>query len=210
MVMNTAFGAVEQLPFDLRLKRVLTYSASVGDVERSPERKKLQGALEYCLRDILLAPLTKPDPYTEEVEIPVAGRWQGRKDRPGEKYGNRSQGQVTPAKVKLKRGEVYKFSADWGLSDAGLASLVHLAEYASFLSLSLFKCKYLTEVGLCSLEAFRHLWELDLAETNTTDKVLESLRHLTSLRRLNVTKTRVSPSAVEQMRQALPNCEVVG
>jgi hypothetical protein len=210
MVMNTAFGAVEQLPFDLRLKRVLTYSASVGDAERSPERKKLQGALEYCLRDILLAPLTKPDPDTKEVEIPVAGRWQGRKDRPGEKYGNRSQGQVTPATVKLTRGEVYKFSADWGLSDAGLSALGHLAEYASFLSLSLFKCKYVTEVGLCSLEAFRHLWELDLAETNTTDKVLESLRHLTSLRRLNVTKTRVSPLAVEQMRQALPNCEVVG
>jgi hypothetical protein len=210
MVLNTAFGAVERLPFDLRLKRVLTYNASQGDAERSPERKKLQGALEYCLREIMLAPLIKPEVGVGEVEIPVAGRWQGRKDRPGEKYGNRSHGQVTPATVKLKPGELYKFSADWGLSDTGLASLAHLAEYASFLSLSLFKCKYLTAAGLCSLQAFRHLWELDLAETNTNDKVLESLRHLTSLRRLNVTRCRVSPTAVEQVRQALPNCEVVG
>ena len=209
MVMNTAFGAVEELPFDLRLKRVLTYNAAPGDSERAPERKKLQGALEYCIRDILLAPLKKPEPDVEEVEIPVAGRWHGRKDRPGEKFGNRSQGQLTPATVKLKPGELYRFWADWGISDSGLVTLANLADYASFLSLSLFKCKYLSEGGLCSLGVFRHLWELDLAETNATDKVLESLRHLTSLRRLDLTKCRVSPTAVEQLRQALTNCDIV-
>ena len=116
---------------------------------------------------------------------------------------------MTPATVKLRPGEVYKFSADWGLTDDGLGTLAHLAEHATLLSVSLFKCKYLTESGLCSLQAFRHLWDLDLAETNTTDKVLESLRLLTSLRRLAVTKCRVSPAAVEQVRQALPHCEVV-
>jgi hypothetical protein len=209
MVMNTAFGAIEQLPFDLRLKRVLRYNAPPGDSERSPERKKLQGALEYCLRDILLAPLKNPEADGEQLEIPVTGRWQGRRDRPGEKFGNRSQGQVTPGTVTLKRGEVYKFSADWGLSDEGLRALAHLADRATVLSLSLFRCKYVTESGLCSLRVFRHLWELDLAETNTTDKVLESLRQLTSLRRLNLTKSPVSTAAVEQLRQALPNCEVV-
>jgi hypothetical protein len=209
MVMNTAFGTVEQLPFDLRLKRVLPYNAPPGESERAPEKKKLQGALEYCLRDILLAPLKKPEADVEEVEISVAGRWQGRKDRPGEKFGKRTGGQVTPATVRIKAGEVYKFSADWGLSDAGLNTVAHLSEYASFLSMSLFKCKYVTESGLCTLRAFRHLWDLDLAETHTTDKVLEALRHLTSLRHLNLTKCPVSPRAVEQIREALPQCNVV-
>ena len=37
MVMNTAFGAIEQLPFDLRLKRILTYNAQAGDSERAPD-----------------------------------------------------------------------------------------------------------------------------------------------------------------------------
>jgi hypothetical protein len=54
MVMNTAFGTVEQLPFDLRMKRVVKYNAPPGSSERADARKKLQGALEYCLRDILL------------------------------------------------------------------------------------------------------------------------------------------------------------
>src|SRR5262249_37288607 len=39
MVMNTAFGTVEQLPFDLRLKRVLTYDAPPGPVERASNEK---------------------------------------------------------------------------------------------------------------------------------------------------------------------------
>jgi hypothetical protein len=121
----------------------------------------------------------------------------------------RDGGQVTPASVKLRPGEVYKFSADWGLTDDGLRAFGPLAGQATLLSLSLFKCKYLTESGLCSVQAFRHLWELDLAETNTTDKVLKSLHLLTSLRRLAVTKCPVSAEAVDMLRQALPHCEVV-
>src|SRR5438128_657058 len=51
--------------------------------ERAPERKKLEGALEYCLRDILLAPLEKNGGDFQEVEIPVAGQWQTRKRSAG-------------------------------------------------------------------------------------------------------------------------------
>jgi hypothetical protein len=51
MVMNKAFGPPEQLPFDLRLKRVLPYQMS-EDGDRGPERRKLQKALEQALRAI--------------------------------------------------------------------------------------------------------------------------------------------------------------
>jgi len=52
MVINTAYGKTEQLPFDLRTKRVIPYyMPETGD--RAPERKKLEGLLETRLREIL-------------------------------------------------------------------------------------------------------------------------------------------------------------
>jgi hypothetical protein len=53
MVLNSAFGPPEQLPFDLRLKRVLVYSMPEQADERAPERKRLQAMLEQNLRTIL-------------------------------------------------------------------------------------------------------------------------------------------------------------
>jgi len=53
LVMNTSFGKPEQLPFDLRSKRVLTYEAKEGEADRSPERKKLTGALIGALRAVI-------------------------------------------------------------------------------------------------------------------------------------------------------------
>ncbi len=64
MVMNTHFGNPEQLPFDLRLKRVLTYSTAPEATERAQERKKLQGFLEANLRAIFSSP--RRSPTTEE------------------------------------------------------------------------------------------------------------------------------------------------
>ena len=60
MVMNTAFGTLEQLPFDLRHKRVLTYSATSEDLDRAPERKRLQSLLESSLRTIFGNPHRTP------------------------------------------------------------------------------------------------------------------------------------------------------
>lgn len=53
MVMNTAFGEPEQLPFDLRMKRVVTYNMPREAEERAPERRKLQAILDEGLRAIL-------------------------------------------------------------------------------------------------------------------------------------------------------------
>ena len=56
LVLNTAFGPVEQLPFDLRQRRVCCYRSSPGDTERAPERKRLAGVLRGTLVEVLSVP----------------------------------------------------------------------------------------------------------------------------------------------------------
>jgi hypothetical protein len=53
MVMNTAFGGPELLPFDLRPRRVITYCMPKETEERAPERRKLEATLKEGLRTIL-------------------------------------------------------------------------------------------------------------------------------------------------------------
>jgi len=52
MILNAEFGKVEALPFDLRMKRVITYTAKKEDQDRSTERKILQSKLSNALMDI--------------------------------------------------------------------------------------------------------------------------------------------------------------
>lgn len=56
MVMNTAFGGPEQLPFDLRTRRCLTYNMAPDSESRGPARKQLQSLFEGYLRQILTLP----------------------------------------------------------------------------------------------------------------------------------------------------------
>ena len=53
MVMNAAYGDPELLPFDLRMRRVVTYRMSESQKDESTERKKLSSALEQGIRTIL-------------------------------------------------------------------------------------------------------------------------------------------------------------
>ncbi|MGM3308367.1 hypothetical protein ACSQ6I_20720 [Anabaena sp. WFMT] len=53
MVMNTAFGKPEVLPFDLRMRRVITYNMPEISDDRATERKKLQKTLDIAIRTIL-------------------------------------------------------------------------------------------------------------------------------------------------------------
>ena len=52
MIMNTAFGGPELLPFDLSKKRVVTYYMPKECQDRAPERKKLEAQLGTALRTI--------------------------------------------------------------------------------------------------------------------------------------------------------------
>jgi hypothetical protein len=58
LVMNRAFGRPEDLPFDLRGRRTAAYSASVGEKDRSAERKQLAVALEISIRSAIHSPRT--------------------------------------------------------------------------------------------------------------------------------------------------------
>ena len=53
LVFNTASGKVEELPFDLRPRRVIPYHMPEAAEDRSVERKKLQRLLEDALKAIL-------------------------------------------------------------------------------------------------------------------------------------------------------------
>ena len=53
MVANTAFGATETLPFDLRNRRIIPYAMPDENVERAPERNVLQRVLEEHMRAII-------------------------------------------------------------------------------------------------------------------------------------------------------------
>jgi hypothetical protein len=66
LVMNTAFGEVENLPLDLKQNRTITYDAPEGDgLGRSEARAALAAKLEKAIRAIL------GDEEAEEASIPA-------------------------------------------------------------------------------------------------------------------------------------------
>lgn len=65
MIMNTAFGVPEDLPFDLRFRRVVAYYMPRTDSDRATERRQLQNRLETELR----AMLAKLPPSTSAPEM---------------------------------------------------------------------------------------------------------------------------------------------
>jgi hypothetical protein len=74
MILNTAYGGPEQLPFDLRTKRVTPYFMPVGETDRATTRKELEQTLEEALRVILseqdIEPpgvLVQPTPLSDQV-----------------------------------------------------------------------------------------------------------------------------------------------
>lgn len=70
LVQNVAFGGPEQLPFDLRQKRVLTYSSPTEAPSRVEERRRLQSLLRDALALILDQERVHPA-YEYPVEITI-------------------------------------------------------------------------------------------------------------------------------------------
>lgn len=67
LVFNNAFGKIEELPFDLRMRRILVYDMPASKQERAPERKKLEGQFDGALRAALQS---LPAPSTALPSIP--------------------------------------------------------------------------------------------------------------------------------------------
>ena len=53
LVFNRAFGKIEELPFDLRMRRVLAYDMPAEGTPRGPERKVLEKQLDGAIRAAL-------------------------------------------------------------------------------------------------------------------------------------------------------------
>ena len=54
LAFNLAYGAIAELPFDLRTRRVLTYNMPEATTGRAPERGKLQAQLDTAIRTALM------------------------------------------------------------------------------------------------------------------------------------------------------------
>lgn len=67
LVFNSSFGKITELPFDLRMRRVLSYNMIEESTDRSSERKRLQDQFDRAIREAMgHVPTTKP-----EVSIPA-------------------------------------------------------------------------------------------------------------------------------------------
>jgi hypothetical protein len=69
LVLNTAFGTVDEMPFDLRGHRVLTFSSAEDAAERAPERRKLRAGLRDAIAAVLLANEALPGAYPAELSM---------------------------------------------------------------------------------------------------------------------------------------------
>ncbi len=58
LVFNTAYGRLEQLPFDLKMRRAIPYNMPESPADRAPERKALEAKLSYAIRSALKHPRT--------------------------------------------------------------------------------------------------------------------------------------------------------
>lgn len=56
MILNESFGTPEELPFDFRGRRCITYTLPIADKGRASEQKRLEEDLEQELREILKTP----------------------------------------------------------------------------------------------------------------------------------------------------------
>jgi hypothetical protein len=71
MIQNTEFGNVEDLPFDLKMKRIITYASSERDDNRSDERKKLKSKLVLALKEIFRQTAKPDESSLATISIPT-------------------------------------------------------------------------------------------------------------------------------------------
>jgi hypothetical protein len=77
LAFNKAFGKIEELPFDLRMRRVMAYDMPLDAPERAKERKKLEAQLEDALRaaaEHIPAANDEPSPIPAVAAIESAER----------------------------------------------------------------------------------------------------------------------------------------
>jgi hypothetical protein len=91
------------------------------------------------------------------------------------------------------------------VTDAGLAHLRDLNE----LEWLRMDGTQVTDAGLAHLQRFSQLRLLDLYLTRVTDAGLVHLGWFSRLQSLNLKRTRVTDAGVQELKQALPNCQII-
>jgi hypothetical protein len=79
LVFNEHYGAVNDLPFDLRGKRVITYTSAPEDTDRATPRRLLHDRFVDALRPIALAPAPPEDTVIDRAISAVSSAQSARR-----------------------------------------------------------------------------------------------------------------------------------
>ena len=115
----------------------------------------------------------------------------------------------------LGLGEVvYVGLWDWDLGDAELEKLKGLT---SLRRLDVDGCRGVTDAGLEHLQGLNNLEWLNISHTQVTEAGLEHLKGMTNLEELWICclyqadrQKKISDKDVRELREALPNCRIIG
>lgn len=82
LVFNEAYGKIANLPFDLKMRRLIVYSMPEVKEDRATERKKLQNELELAIRSSLIETPTNIPVSGDELSVNniVLADWFGRNE----------------------------------------------------------------------------------------------------------------------------------
>jgi hypothetical protein len=72
LVFNTAYGRLDQLPFDLKMRRVIPHSMPELSTDRAAERKALEGRLDHAIRSALKNPRSAAPNSIPDLETRLA------------------------------------------------------------------------------------------------------------------------------------------
>jgi len=94
-----------------------------------------------------------------------------------------------------------------GRTDITDVALAHLSAFRRLISVNLYGT-HISDTGLNHLTQLGSLQHLDLSFTKVTDAGVYHLSRLRSLKRLLLGGTAVSDDALQDLRTALPDCEI--
>jgi hypothetical protein len=117
---------------------------------------------------------------------------------------------VTDAGLEHLKGLTNLEVLSLGYTQVTDAGLEHLKGLVNLRELDLFQTQ-VTDAGLVYLKEMAELRQLHLGATRLTDAGLRHLAGLTNLKRLWLNwEIPVTHDGVEELRRALPNCEIIG
>ena len=147
---------------------------------------------------------------SQTIEVRARGRWYARVA--GQMQGDWKLVAATPAEVRIKSGEVYRFSVHSAASDADIANVGRLAGLTSLRYLNLSFCDGVTDAGLARLPAFVGVRQLFLRGCrHITDAGLGHLHAMAGLHTLDLSDCAgLTAAGIAAVRDALPNCKVTG